>query len=95
MTPKFWIEVILAASMMLVPLAILVQRMFAKTKEGAHFGMGVRITQLVGVCNLPPALIILGMEGLLDASAMAALGGALVGYLFSGLAEFDRRKSED
>jgi hypothetical protein len=94
-TPKFWIEVILAATMLIVPLAVLIQRSIAKKSDGAHFGMGVRITQLIGVCNVLPALIILGMEGLLDGSAMAALGGALVGYLFSGLAEFDRRKSDD
>ena len=95
MTPKFWIEVILAVSMLIVPLAVLIHRSIARKADGSHFGAGVRIIQLIGVCNLPPALIILGMEGLLDASAMAALGGAIVGYLFSGLAEFDRRKSDD
>lgn len=79
----------------IVPLAVLIQRSIARNKEGAHFGLGVRITQLIGVCNMPPALIILGLEGLLDRSALAALGGALVGYLFSGLADFDRRKSDD
>lgn len=95
MTPKLWIEVLLAATMLIVPLAVLIQRSIAKTKEGAHFGMGVRITQLIAACNLPPAIIILAMEGLLDGSAVAALGGALVGYLFSGIADFDRRKSDD
>lgn len=95
MTPKFWIEVILAATMLIIPLAVLIQRCVAKNKEGAHFGMGVRITQLIAACNLPPALIILAMEGLIDGATVAALVGAFVGYMFSGLVEFDRRRSDD
>jgi hypothetical protein len=95
MTPEFWIEGILAASMLIIPLAILVHRTIARNKENAHFGMGVRLTQVIGVCTLPPALVILGMEGLIDGSAIAALGGAMIGFLFSGLAEFDRRKSDE
>jgi hypothetical protein len=89
------LEILLAATMLIVPLAVLVQRSIARTKEGAHFGMGIRVIQLIAACNLPPAIIILAMEHLLDGSAVAALGGALVGYLFSGVAEFDRRKSDE
>lgn len=95
MTPKFWIEGILAASMLIVPLAVLIQRSIAKKKDGAHFGMGVRITQLIGACNLPPMLIILAMEGLIDGSTIAALAGAFAGYLFSGIAEFDRGRDRN
>ena len=95
MNPKFWIEGLLALTMLIVPLAVLVHRSIARNKEGAHFGLGVRITQLIAACNLPPMLLILAMEGLIDTSAIAALAGAFAGYLFSGIAEFERRKSDD
>lgn len=90
MTPRFWIEIILALAIAAVPIAVLVQR--ARAKEGAPQGIGVRTIQFLGTAILPPTLILLALEGMIDGSTVAALVGAFVGYLFSGIVEFDRRK---
>jgi len=93
-TARDWVEVILALAIIINPIALLIYRSKAKRADGKSFGLGVRVVQYTGATTLPPMVIILALEGLIDSSTVAALVGAFVGYLFSGLAEFDRRKSE-
>lgn len=92
MNPRGWVEIILALAIFAAPLALLVQR--ARAKEGQPRGLGVRTIQFLGTATFAPALIILAFERVIDGCTVAALVGAFVGYLFSGLAEFDRRRSD-
>jgi hypothetical protein len=54
-----------------------------------EMGLGVRVIQFAGVIFGVPAIVILGLERILDAQTLAALLGALFGYLLSGIAKFD------
>jgi hypothetical protein len=94
MTAQFLIEVILAISILSGPLALLWHRSIAKKADGGSFGIGVRTVQFIGAITVPQAVVILALEGLLDGGTVAALVGTLVGYLFAGLTEFDRRKPD-
>ena len=93
--PRFWVEIALALSMLVTPIALLIHRTIAKKSGGESFGMGVRQVQFLGASLLVPGLFILALERVIDGCTVAALAGAFVGYLFSGIVEFDRRKSDD
>jgi hypothetical protein len=82
-----YVELVLAVGVVLMPLAVLAERLFRKK------GIGVRAIQFTGTAMLMPAVILLGLKGLLDGATIAALVGAFVGYVFSGLAEFDRNRT--
>jgi hypothetical protein len=92
MTAREIVEIILSASFVITPVTYLIHRTIAKTKEGAQFGIGVRSVQFLGVATLLPAMCILALEKLIDGCTVAALVGALVGYLFAGLTEFDKSR---
>lgn len=91
MTAREIVEIILAVLIAAVPLGFLIHRTIAKKSETEHFGIGVRAVQFVGAGMLIPAIILLALESLIDGSTVAALLGALVGYLFAGITEFDRQ----
>ena len=91
MTPRALIEVILAVAILAAPVALLIHRTIAKKADGSNFGMGIRMAQFVGAATLPPMLTILALERLIDGCTVAALAGAFVGYMFSGVADFERR----
>ncbi len=84
---KVWVELIAASS---IPLAIGFI-IFHRIKRG--MGMGVRAIQFLALATIPQAIIILALEGILEKSAVGALLGALVGYLFSNIGEYDRSRS--
>ena len=81
------VEIILAIGIVLMPLAVLGERLICKK------GIGVRAIQFTGAAMLTPAVILLGLKGLIDGATIAALVGAFVGYVFSGLSEFDRNRA--
>jgi hypothetical protein len=56
-------------------------------------GLSVRAIQFMGLAVLPSTILILALEGFLEPSAVGALIGALVGYLFAGVGEYDRNRS--
>jgi len=70
-------------------LAILTERMITKK------GIGVRAVQFAAVATFAPLVLVLAIRGIIDGNAVAALVGAFVGYLFSNIADFDRRPSRD
>lgn len=84
----------MAVTILVMPLAVLIHRSAAKKADGSHFGSGVRVIQLIGAGTLLPSIVILALEGLIDGAAVAALVGAFVGYLFSNIADFDRRRGQ-
>ncbi len=55
--------------------------------------MGVRSIQFLAIVVVLPVVLILALEGILERSAVGALIGALVGYLFTNIGKYDERKA--
>ena len=85
MNVREWIEIACALTILAVPVGVVIQRCIVAK------GTGVRSIQFVAAATVIPAVLILGLEGLMDGNGLAALVGAFVGYLFSNIADFDRR----
>ena len=88
MDAKFWIEVVAIATMPIAIVAIIVERI-ARDR-----GIGVRVIQFLGICLLLPLTIILAIEGILERSAVGALVGAIAGYLFANIGEYDKKRGQ-
>ena len=85
---RLWIEIIAAAVIPVAVVGVVVERIIIKR------GPGVRTIQFIGISVISPLVLILALEGLLEKSAIAALLGALVGYLFSNIGQYDKRKDD-
>jgi len=48
-------------------------------------GIGVRVIQFLAVVFVVPAILILALEGILSTESTAALLGAIIGYILSGI----------
>lgn len=90
----FCIEIIAALTMVVTAVGIGINRCL-KNKEGKVKGIGVRVIQYMAMGTIIPTILILSLEGILDGSATAALLGAIAGYLFSHISEYDKSKSPD
>jgi nitrogen fixation/metabolism regulation signal transduction histidine kinase len=58
-------------------------------------GLGARVIQLLAVIFVVPAILILGLAGILKSETIAALFGTLIGYLLSGIGDFRPDASRD
>jgi hypothetical protein len=79
-TTRFWIEIIAALT---IPLAI--GAVFYQRHQAGGGAMGLRTLQVLAIAVLAPLILILGLEKVLEPSAVGALIGALLGYLLSGI----------
>lgn len=71
---------LLAASIMVAGLiGIFIERLITKR------GIGVRVIQFLAVTLIIPSILILSLEGILEAQASATLFGTIVGYVLSGI----------
>ena len=86
---RLWIEIIAVAVIPIAVAGVIVERVSVKR------GIGVRSIQFIGISTIPPSVLVLGLEGILEKSAIGALFGALVGYLFANIGQFDKRKDDD
>lgn len=77
---RFWIEIIAALTITLAIGAVLYQRF----QQGAS-PISLRTIQLLAISVMAPLILILGLERVLEPSAVGALIGALLGYLLSGI----------
>ncbi len=89
MEPKFWIELAAIVAVPIAVLAVVTHRV--KTSKG----MGVRSIQFLAISILPAVVLVLALEGILEKSAVGALLGTLIGYLFGNIGEYDRSKYRD
>jgi hypothetical protein len=87
--PRFWIELICAVTVPVGLLAIIINRIWLRKS------LTVRTIQLVSLIVVLPLMTILSLEKILDGSAIAALLGALVGYLFSNIGRYDEGLNSD
>ena len=86
---KAAVEIVAAITIPVSILAIITYRIYTKR------GIGVRILQMLAIVTAFPMILILALEGVLEHSAVGALLGALVGYFFSNIGEYDRRGVEE
>ena len=82
------LEVVLAATLLLVPALVLLQRLIAGK------GVGVRAIQFIAVGTVVPAVAILGIRGVMQGEAVAAVLAGLVGYVLGNIAKFDDRETK-
>lgn len=62
------------------------------TTTGKVGGIGARIIQFACVTLIIPAIIILGIEKILQGETIATLIGGLIGYVLSGISNYDKDK---
>jgi hypothetical protein len=86
---RFWIELVLAMAVPVAIVAIITNRIMTKK------GLSVRSIQFLGLAMLAPIVGVLALEGILERSAAGALIGAVLGYLFANIGEYDRRRGGD
>jgi hypothetical protein len=80
-TTRFWIEIIAALTIPIAIGAVMYQRI-----QGPGGGaISLRTLQVLAIAVLAPLILILGLEKVLEPSAVGALIGALLGYLLSGI----------
>jgi hypothetical protein len=98
MTVVEWVEIISASSMPCAVIGLFINRHHQKTdtlKDGAVIrtkygaGIGARAIQFVAVAMFFPVIIILALEGKIEGQTTAALLGGAVGYLLSGISNYD------
>ncbi len=73
------IELLAAGIMVAGLIGIFIERIITKR------GIGVRVIQFLAVTLIIPAILILSLEGVLEAQASATLFGTIVGYVLSGI----------
>ena len=86
---RLWIEIIAVAVIPLAVAGVVLERVMIRRS------IGVRTIQFTGIPIISSLVLILGLEGILEKSAIGALLGALVGYLFANIGQYDKRKGDD
>jgi hypothetical protein len=56
-------------------------------------GMGIRTIQFLAIILVIPLLLVLALEGLIERSALGALIGTLLGFIFSKIGEAEKKSS--
>jgi hypothetical protein len=60
-----------------------------------QFGIGERAIQLVGLCLIIPAILILSLESKIQGETLGTILGAIVGYALSGIGSPDQKKKPE
>lgn len=85
-----WLDVALIVVMALVLVTVAISRILVK-RAGGKGGIGVRVIQFTAVGMIIPAVAMLAIHGKLQGEAVAAIFGALAGYLLSNISKFDEK----
>lgn len=86
MEPKFWIELGAVLAVPISVVAVITHRTMTSK------GMGVRAIQFLAISIIPAVVPVLALEGILEKSAVGALLGGLIGYLFGNIGKYDESK---
>ena len=81
------IELVLVFILASMPFLIIFHRIWTNK------GLGARSIQFLAVGMLVPAVLILSLEAVIDSATVGTLIGAMVGYLLSGIGEFNKNKN--
>jgi len=100
---KNWIEIAMAALMVLFVLLLFLRSFINKSAEvkkqsgdtitttkGKVGGFGARIIQLTCVSLIIPTLVILSLENVIKGETVATIIGGLIGYVLSGISNYDK-----
>lgn len=100
---KNWIEIIMAALMVVFIIALFIRSFVNKSSEvkkadgnittttkGKVGGFGARIIQLTCVTLIIPTVIILSLENIIKGETVATIIGGLIGYVLSGISNYDK-----
>jgi len=87
MVEHFWLDGALIGVMILGILGTLYHRV----KMG--YGIGDRAIQLIGLCLIVPAVLILSLESKIQGETLGTIFGAIIGYALSGIGSPDQRKN--
>lgn len=89
---EFWVKVgieVVASIIMIVGILSI----FSERKRTGR-GIGVRIIQLATVVLVLPIILILALEDVLETQTTAALIGAVVGYILSGIGKDEPQRAK-
>lgn len=99
---KETIEIVMAFTIPIV-LALIFLRSHLSMKQAAQNptnsklnkgGIGARVIQFTTIALLVPSLIILSLEGILQGETIATIIGGLIGYVLSGISDYDKEKNK-
>lgn len=101
------IEIIMAVTMALSIAAIFIRSLLSRTAEsikktgdttitskGKVGGIGARMIQFACVTLIIPCIVILGIEKILQGETIATIIGGLIGYILSGISNYDKNKDD-
>ncbi len=94
MTPREWVEIIAAITGPLGVVGLLFHRVYG------GYGIGARAIQFAVAVLLIPAILILGLEKVLDGATLGTLIAGIVGYVLWKVGEYipdkkDRKTKAD
>jgi hypothetical protein len=79
---RVWIELV---AVLTIPLSVGLI-FFERISSGR--GLGARSIQFITVATIIPVILILGLEGILDKNVLGTIIGGLIGYLLSGVGNY-------
>ncbi len=104
MTTKECLELIMAFTMAGVLLLIFLRSFLnaksttttkdGNTSKGKVGGIGARTIQFTCISLIIPCIIILALEGILKGETIATIIGGLIGYVLSGISNYDNKDKE-
>jgi uncharacterized membrane protein YqgA involved in biofilm formation len=80
-----WLDAALVGVMIIGIVGTLIHRI------KLEFGIGDRAIQLVGLCLIVPAILILSLEGKFSDCELGTILGTVVGYALSGIGGRDKK----
>lgn len=84
-----WVQLISAATFPLALVVLLINRLHRKKS------IGVRSIQFTAAAMVLPGVVILATGNFIEGETSAALIGALIGYLFANIGNFDKKCRSD
>ncbi|GAA0560184.1 hypothetical protein [Rhizomicrobium electricum] len=89
MSTREIVELIAALTMPCGIIGLVINRWVNAAKLKSRGGIGARSIQFASVCMLFPTIVILALERAIEGQTSAALLGGAVGYLLSGISNYD------
>ena len=93
---KYFVEIAMAIAIVIAVIAVYIRSVInRKNADHKGIGIGVRVIQFTCVVIVVPAIVILGLEGILQGETIAAIISGLVGYALAGMIDFENKNKKD
>jgi len=83
------IEIMMGCIMLAVIIGVLIRSLRKTGIAGKPSGIGARVIQFTCVSLIIPGIIILGIEDILKGETIATIIGGLIGYVLSGVGNYE------